>query len=185
MFRATDIMTEQVFTISSSATVAQAIALMQAKKVRSLIVDRAHDLDTYGILTERDVVYNVTASGQDPNQIPVHKIMRKPCIVVKPDLNIEQVAQLFADTGIQRAPVIRDRELLGIISVTDILMKSDVGAQPLADALSRKIQNALRHARVICGDEQEQISQECAVAWDVVEELKAEAAHQRTRQGKG
>lgn len=184
MFQATDIMTEEVFTIRSSATVAQAIALMQAKKIRSLIVDRDHDLDTYGIVTERDIVYNVTASGRDPNQMPVHKIMRKPCIVVKPDLNIKQVAQLFADTGIQRAPVMGDGKLLGIISVTDILMKSDLSAQPLGDVLSRKIQDALRHARVICGDEQGQISQDCAVAWDVVEELQAEAAHQSTQQAK-
>ena len=182
MFQATDIMTEEVFTISSSATVAQAIALMQEKKVRSLIVDRAHDLDSYGILTERDIVYNVMASGRNPNQTPVHKLMRKPCIVVKPDLNIVQVAQLFADTGIQRAPVMRDGKLLGIISVTDILMKSAVGSQPLADVLSRKIQDALRHARVICGDEQGQISQDCSVAWNVVEELQAEAAHQSSWQ---
>ena len=185
MFRVADIMTEEVFTISSTATVAQAIGLMQTKKVRSLIVDRAHDLDTYGIVTERDIVYSVTANGQNPNQIYIHKIMRKPCIVVKPDLNIQQVAQLFADTGIQRAPVIQDGKLLGIISVTDILMKSDVNAQALSDNLSRKIQNALRHARVICGDQPAQISQECSVAWDVVEELQAEAADRRTLSGNG
>ncbi|MDJ0707115.1 MAG: CBS domain-containing protein [Leptolyngbyaceae cyanobacterium MO_188.B28] len=184
MFQATDIMTEEVFTISSSATVAQAIALMQEKKVRSLIVDRAHDLDTYGILTERDIIYNVTATGRDPNQMHVNRIMRKPCIVVKPNLNIQQVAQLFADTGIQRAPVIQEGELLGIISVTDILMKSDLRVQSLTDALSRRIQEALRHAQVICGDEQEQISHDCAVAWDVVEELQAEAAHRSIRRAK-
>ena len=185
MLRAADIMTIEVITISSTATVAQAIALMQAKKVRALIVEPAHELDTYGIVTERDIIYNLTANGHNPNQRYVHQIMRKPCIVVKPNLTIQEAAQLFADTAIQRAPVIRDGELLGILSVTDILMKSDMALQPFSDTLSSKIQTALRHAREICGDEQAQISQECALAWAVVEELQAEAADRRVRLGKG
>jgi CBS domain-containing protein len=43
--------------------------------------------------------------------------------VVNPDLSVENVARLFAMTGIRRAPVIRER-LLGVISVTDIIRKA-------------------------------------------------------------
>ncbi|NET37562.1 MAG: CBS domain-containing protein [Cyanothece sp. SIO1E1] len=170
----------RVMTIESSAAVIQAIALMQAKKSRSLIVLPDHTQDTYGILTERDIVYNVTACGQNPAEVSVYEIMRKPCIVVDPELSVRAVAQLLADTGIQRAPVMQDDQLLGVISVTDIVMKSSLAEQISTDTLSQKIQGALQHARIIC-DEQDQISQECAVAWDVVEEIQSEAAHQRSR----
>jgi len=55
--------------------------------------------------------------------------MTKPCIVVNPDLRVEYVARLFAQNGLLRAPVIQG-ELLGIISVTDILTKSNFVEQP-------------------------------------------------------
>ena len=172
MLTAVDIMAENVIGIRDSATVAQAIALMQHHKVRSLIVEHSHDPAAYGIVTERDIVYKVTAVGQDPATVGVVDIMREPCITVEPNFGLAELAQVFADTGIQRAPVVQDNVLLGIVSITDILMKTDVGEQQ-PDNISQRIQEALQHSRIICGDEQSQISQECEVAWDVMEELRA------------
>ena len=170
--KASDIMTKEVLMIHSSATVAQAIAMMQNKKLRSLIVEPSDDSDAYGIVTETDIVYGVTAKEQDPEQVRIHQIMTKPCIVVNPDLSVANVARLFAETGIQKAPVIKD-QLLGIISVTDILMKTKVAQLSSSDILSQKIGEALLHRRV-CRDLEDQIAQESEIAWNVVEELQAE-----------
>ncbi len=123
MLKAKDIMTTEVVTIDGSATVAEAVALMKEKGLRALIVERRHEEDAYGIVTETDVVYKVAAYGKDPKAIHVHEIMTKPCIVVNPDLGVEYVARLFANTGIRRAPVIKE-QLLGIVSVTDLLRKA-------------------------------------------------------------
>jgi CBS domain-containing protein len=49
--------------------------------------------------------------------------MTKPCIVVNPDLGVEYVARLFANTHIHKAPVIQE-ELLGIVSTTDIVRRA-------------------------------------------------------------
>lgn len=173
-----DLMTTEVFTIPATMTVSEAIALMQVHHLRSLIVQPSFEGDTYGILTERDIAYQVLAGSADPAKVLVEDVMRKPCISVSPDLSLQAAAQRFADTGIQRAPVIAKGQLVGIVSVTDMVMKLNL-AQPNSDALSERIQEALLHARVAC-NEQEQVSQECAVAWDIVEELQAEAAHRRT-----
>lgn len=181
MLRAKDIMTEAVLTIPATVTVAQAIALMQQQTVRSLIVICPDDAITYGIVTERDIVYKVLVTGTDPATLSVRDIMRHPCISVHPEMNLVDVAQLFADTAIQRAPVIEDGTLLGVISVTDMVLKMNVGNQAAVDTLSLRIQEALQHARVICGNPDEQVSRECAVAWDIVEELQAEASHRRTQ----
>ncbi|WP_404790256.1 CBS domain-containing protein [Altericista sp. CCNU0014] len=178
MLKAKDIMTENVLTILSTVTVAQAIALMQDKKIRSLIAVCPDEPARYGIVTERDIVYKVMAVGTDPSLVKVGDIMRQPCIEVHPELNLQEVAQLFADSGIQRAPVIDRGELLGIISATDLVMKTDVGEQIAIDTLSLRIQEALNHARIVC-DPETQVSRECAVAWDIVEELQAEAARRR------
>ena len=170
--KAADIMTTKVFTISNLATVAEAIAMMQDHRVRSLIVEPSDRDDAYGIITETDIIYSIIAKQKDPEAILVYQIMSKPCIVVNPDLSLHNVARLFAETGIEKAPVIKG-ELLGMISATDIIMKLKVARQPVSDPLSAKIHEAILHNRIV-NDPKEQIDRECEIAWDVVEELKTE-----------
>ncbi len=81
------------------------------------------------MVTETDIVYKVAAYGEDPKQMRVYEIMTKPCIVVPPDLGVEYVARLFANTRIRRAPVIQGG-LMGVISISDILKKSDFVEKP-------------------------------------------------------
>jgi len=104
MMKAEEIMTKEVVTIRGSATVATAVRLMKEKGLRALVVDRAHDHDAYGIVTETDIIYKVTAYGKDPKLVRIYEIMSKPCIIVNPDLSVEYVARLFANAGIRRAP---------------------------------------------------------------------------------
>lgn len=177
--KAADIMTKEVVTIRGAATVADAVQLMKAHNLRALIVQKRHEEDAYGIVTETDIVYKVAAYGIDPKTVRVYEIMTKPCIVVNPELAIEYVARLFAQTKIRRAPVIKG-ELLGVISVGDILRKGDFVEKPKAAVLDDMIQDALATARKTCA-EKGATSQECAASWDVVEELQAEAAHQRNQ----
>lgn len=183
MLKAADIMTQDVVTIKGSATIEEAVNLMKEKGLRALIVDRRHEQDAYGMLTETDIVYNITAYGKDPKRVRVCDVMTKPCIVVNPDLGVEYVARLFADTGIRRAPVIKG-ELLGVISVTDILTKGDFVEQPKENVLQQQIRAAIERARAICA-EKGATSPDCAVAWDEVEELQAEAAHQKADRSLG
>ncbi|MEL6130082.1 MAG: CBS domain-containing protein [Cyanobacteria bacterium J06627_3] len=132
MMAAREIMTKNVVSISGSATVAEAVALMKEKGLRALIVDRRNEDDPYGMVTETDIVYKVAAHGHDPKEMRVYQIMTKPCIVVTPELGVEYVARLFANTKIRRAPVVQGR-LLGVISISDILRKSDFVEKPKKD----------------------------------------------------
>ena len=177
MLSAKDIMTENVVTISGSATVAEAVKLMKEKSLRALIVERRSDSDPYGIVTETDIVYKVAAFGHDPKQMRVYEIMTKPCVAVNPDLGVEYVARLFATTRIRRAPVIEGK-LLGIISVSDILKKGDFVEKPKLLYIEDRIDVARDEARAIC-KEKGATSSECAAAWDEVEELQAAAADKR------
>ena len=123
MLKAQDIMTKDVATIRGFATVKEAIDLMKARDWKALIVDRRHGQDAYGIITESDIVYKVIAYGKDPQQIRVYEIMTKPCVAINPHLGLEYVARLFSNLHLRCAPVISG-ELLGIISLTDILAHS-------------------------------------------------------------
>jgi CBS domain-containing protein len=178
MMKAEDIMTTDVVTISGSATVADAVDLMKYKGLRALIVEPRTENDPYGMVSETDIIYKVAAYGQDPKQVRVYQIMTKPCIVVNPELGVEYVARLFANTRIRRAPVIKGK-LLGIISITDILRKSDLFDNPKPIFIEDQIEAAREEARYICATKGDS-SRECAAAWDVVEELLASASHQRS-----
>ncbi|WP_198525092.1 CBS domain-containing protein [Kamptonema formosum] len=171
--KAKDIMTEDVATIRGSATVAEAVRLMKLKELRALVVEPRNENDAYGIVTETDIVYKVAAYGKDPKDVRVCEIMTKPCIVVNPDLAVEYVARLFANTGIRRAPVIQG-DLLGIISVTDILTKSDFTENPKLLFLEKELQKAISNARSLSAS-QGTNSKEAAEAWDQVAEIEAEA----------
>jgi CBS domain-containing protein len=120
MQKVKDIMTTEVATIQGTATVAEAVSMMKQRQQRDLVVEPRSKEDAYGIVTEADIVYKVAAYGKDPDEVQVHEIMTKPCIVVNPDLSVEHVARLFANHHIRRAPVIKG-ELLGVVSVTDIM----------------------------------------------------------------
>ncbi len=182
--KAEDIMTREVVSIRGSATVAEAVTLMKDKVLRALIVEPRYEGDPYGIVSETDIVYKVAAHGHDPKKMRVYEIMTKPCIVVNPELGVEYVARLFATTKIRRAPVILQDKLLGIISVSDILKKSDFVEKPKQLFIEDRLEVAREEARTICAAKGS-TSRECAAAWDVVEELQAESAHQRVTKKEG
>mgnify|MGYP005839062781 CR=1 FL=1 len=135
MLTVADIMTQMVQTIDRTETVTDAIVQMRIHGLRSLIVNRISLDMPYGIVTERDIVYKVFARQMNPNRVRVQDVMRQPCIAVEPTLSLHSVAQMFSETGIQRAPVIHDGELLGVISVTDLVMRAELDA-PLSPSLA-------------------------------------------------
>jgi len=93
---------------------------MNAKNVRSLIVNRRNEDDAFGIVTRKDIVNKVVADGKNPKDVKVHEIMTKPLITVSPGLSVEYCARLFAKTGIRRAPVFDGKKIVGILSNSDI-----------------------------------------------------------------
>ena len=118
--KAGDVMTKEVVCIEGTATAADAVRLMREKKVSSLFVNRRSQEDAWGIVTRKDVVNKVVNPGKDPNDVKVFEIMSKPLITVSPGLALKYCARLFDSAGIRRAPVFDGKEIIGILSNTDI-----------------------------------------------------------------
>jgi CBS domain-containing protein len=118
--KAGDVMTKEVACIEGTATVADAVKMMREKKVSSLFVNRRSQEDAWGILSRKDVVNKVVDPGKDPAEVKVFEIMSKPLITVSPGLALKYCARLFNTAGIRRAPVFDGKEIIGILSNTDI-----------------------------------------------------------------
>lgn len=121
--KAVDIMSTKIITIDNLATVAQAAQIMKQHNLRALIVERVSEEDAYGIITTTDISQAI-AQAKNPATTYVGEVMTQPCIVVNPDLAVEHIARLFARGKIRIAPVIKE-QLLGIISLTDLLEKTN------------------------------------------------------------
>ena len=115
-----EIMTANVVSIEPYATVAEAIAKMKEKGVSSLLVKRESDMDTWGFMTETDLIEKVVARGLDPAGLHVHEIMSKPVITVSPKSSLQECAALLARADIRRVLVYDGQDIVGIVSSSDI-----------------------------------------------------------------
>jgi len=121
MTKARDLMTKEVKYIQEDATIKETIIRMKEEGISSFIVDRKDHDDAYGIITRKDIVAKVVESGRDLEYTKVKEIMTKPLLMVSPGLDIRHVVRLMKMANIRRAPVFDGKEIVGILSNTDII----------------------------------------------------------------
>jgi CBS domain-containing protein len=104
--------------IGPEATVAEAADALIEDSVGSLAVVEGRNL--VGIITERDVVRAV-AEGADPEEESVADWMSDAPDTFAPDVEVREAAAWLLEMGYRHMPVMQDGELLGIVSIRDIL----------------------------------------------------------------
>jgi len=122
VIRVRDVMLHEFDMVSGQDTVSEALAKMKHVKTRLLMVDKRHDDDEYGIVRLGDIARQVLAKDRSPDRVNVYEIMSKPVISVPPTMDIRYCARLFESFGLQRAPVIDDGKVLGIIGYDEMLL---------------------------------------------------------------
>ena len=122
MKTAADILQEkgsQVFNIGPDASVFQALELMADKNVGALVV--LEDQELVGMFSERDYARKVILRGRASKDTPVSDIMSGKVSVVEPDRSVEYCMALMTERRIRHLPVVNDEELVGIISIGDVV----------------------------------------------------------------
>jgi CBS domain-containing protein len=116
----------RVWSIGPDATVYEALALMAEKGVGALMV--MDDTHPVGLLSERDYARNVILKGRTSHDTPVRDIMSAPVLCVTPEQPLEEAMALMTEHRVRHLPVIRDEQLLGMVSIGD-LIKSIISEQ--------------------------------------------------------
>ena len=100
--RVRDVMKFDVDIVDGMLTVAEALESMKFPDTRTLIVDKRHDDDEYGVVMFRDMAKKVLARDHSPNRVNVYEIMSKPVLSVYPEMDIRYCTRLFdrTDTGL-------------------------------------------------------------------------------------
>ena len=121
--RVRDVMKQNFDLVDGKMTVKDALKTMGHVETKSLIVKKRHDDDEYGMVLISDIAKHVLAKDRSPDRVNIYEIMSKPVISVHPDMDIRYCARLFEHFGLARAPVCESRQVIGIVSFTDMVLK--------------------------------------------------------------
>jgi predicted transcriptional regulator len=124
--RVRDVMKPGFDMIDGKMTVMDALRTMKHVDTKSLIVDKRHEDDEYGMVLLSDIAKQVLARDRAPERVNIYEIMSKPVISVPPDMDIRYCARMFEQFGLSRAPVIENGKVVGIVSFTDMVLKGVV-----------------------------------------------------------
>jgi CBS domain-containing protein len=114
-----DLMVTKVITTKKDSTVEEAVKLMNKHEIGCLIV--TENDRPIGILTERDLLKRILARSKDLKRMMVDEVMSTPLISVEPNVQVGDASRLMFQKNIKKMPIVKEGELLGLVTLTDIL----------------------------------------------------------------
>ena len=110
---------EALVIVSPDATVREALELMAAREVGAVLVVRYGHL--VGLMSERDYARKVILKGKASHDTAVREIMTERVMYVEPERTVSECLALMSDKRIRHLPVLEAGELVGIISIGDLV----------------------------------------------------------------
>ena len=117
------------WSVAPDAMVIDALKLMAEKDVGALLVLGAGRLA--GIISERDYARKVILKGKSSLQTPVREIMTPVVVTVRPGNTVEECMGLMTEKRIRHLPVVVEGQVVGVISIGDVV-KASLAAKDFA-----------------------------------------------------
>jgi CBS domain-containing protein len=127
----------EVFTIAPQATVLDALKMMAKHNIGALLAMTEGRLE--GIVSERDCIRKVELMGRDAKTTQVSEIMTGDVVTVDCSQPLEECMALMIDKGIRHLPVYDGGELVGLLSIRDVLKEVIEVQQMMLSQLERYI----------------------------------------------
>ncbi len=114
-----DVMTKDVIVANPELTVFEAAKKMAAKRIGGLVVVRSGR--PIGLVTERDILWKVTAKEGNPKKVLVKHVMTSPVVTVTPLATLRAAARVMIGHNVRRLVVTRLDNVEGIVTARDIV----------------------------------------------------------------
>jgi CBS domain-containing protein len=134
--RIRDVMTESVVTATPETSVREVAETMRERNVGSVVL--VENGQPVGFVTDRDLAVSVLADGRDPSDRACDHASA-PVVTAAPDMDITEAAELMVEHGIRRLPVLEGGELIGIVTLDDLAVRTGDAelAMNLASSITR------------------------------------------------
>ena len=127
----------EVYTIAPEVTVLEALTMMAKHNIGALLVMSGGE--TVGIVSERDCIRKVELMGRSAKDTKISDIMTSELITVQCDQPLEECMELMIEKSIRHLPVHDGDELVGLLSVRDVLKEVIEVQQMMLTQLERYI----------------------------------------------
>jgi CBS domain-containing protein len=119
-----DVCVREVLVATPETTITEAARLMRQHHVGDLVIVAGENGDRVptGIVTDRDIVLSVIATGLDPSIFTIGDLVTDKLVTVREDLGVFECIQKMRTKGVRRVPVLDAQDkLVGIVSVDDLV----------------------------------------------------------------
>jgi CBS domain-containing protein len=129
----------QTWTVAPNATVYDALSIMAEKDIGALVV--VENSDVVGIFSERDYARKVILQGKSSKNTKISEIMTENVLCVNPEQTVEKCMALMTEKRIRHIPILDNGQLVGVISIGDVVKAIITDQQTIINHLEDYIQS--------------------------------------------
>lgn len=122
VIQAQDVMKPNFIEMEGLDTVKDALDKLRNDGAKVVIIKKRHEHDAHGLVLLSDIAKKVLAKDRAPERVNLYEVMSKPMMTVAPQLDVRYCARLFDRFGLSVAPVLKDDEIIGIVSYSELVL---------------------------------------------------------------
>lgn len=127
----------EIYSVRPEATVYQALQLMAEKDIGAVMVMEGDKL--VGIFSERDYARKVVLQGKTSAGTPISDIMTKRVLFATPSQLMDECMGMMSEKRIRHLPVMDGEQVMGMLSITDLVREQIAEQQFLIEQLEQYI----------------------------------------------
>ena len=114
-----DVMTKEPRVVRRDTSVQEVVATMSKYDISSVIV--VQEKRPVGMITHKDIVSKIVQTRIPPDAVKAIEVMTTPVVTISEDASIEEAAKLMSKKHIKKLVIVRNGELVGIITSSDLV----------------------------------------------------------------
>ncbi len=123
VIKVADVMTPSPVVIDGLATVQEAVNLMESNGISSLVIDRRHEDDEYGLISVSDIARRIIGENKSLERSSVYEVMEKPVLTLSSTMDIKYAIRLLTKFSLSRALVTEFGQMVGFVSLRDMTVR--------------------------------------------------------------
>lgn len=119
IFTVRDVMTTDIKSVGGDTNMQAVVDMMIELDISSIVI--VQNNRPVGIVTHKDILLRIVKPNLQPIGIAARQVMSTPVATIDENVSLEEAARLMTRKGVKKLPVVRDRELVGMVTSMDLV----------------------------------------------------------------